>query len=76
MYVDFEQKDSTDPTKYAWSLIKGSDGLNGKDGIAGAKGEDGKTSYTHIAYANDANGGGFSQESANKAYMGVYVDFI
>jgi len=75
MYVDFEQKDSTDPTKYAWSLIKGSDGLNGKDGIAGAKGEDGKTSYTHIAYANSATGEGFSQQPDGKTFIGMYVDF-
>jgi hypothetical protein len=29
-YTDFTATDSTDPTKYAWSLIKGADGLPGK----------------------------------------------
>lgn len=75
MYVDFEQKDSTDPTKYAWSLIKGSDGLDGAQGIPGEKGADGKTPYTHIAYADTATGGGLSQLPDGKKYIGMYVDF-
>ncbi|MCO4638002.1 hypothetical protein Si034_00929 [Streptococcus infantarius subsp. infantarius] len=44
-------------------------------GPQGAPGADGKTQYTHIAYANDATGGGFSQTDQNKAYIGMYVDF-
>ncbi|AZP96161.1 hypothetical protein CYK59_03995 [Latilactobacillus curvatus] len=74
-YTDFTQADSTDTTKYAWSLIKGRDGLDGAQGIAGPKGADGKTSYTHIAYADTAMGGGFSQLSDGKKYIGMYVDF-
>lgn len=66
-YTDFTAADSTDPTKYKWSLIKGNDGSNGIDG---------KTSYTHIAYADTATGGGFSQNPTGKAYIGMYVDFI
>ena len=31
-YTDFVQADSLNPTKYSWSLIKGADGQDGKDG--------------------------------------------
>lgn len=71
-YSDFTQADSTDVTKYAWSLIKGADG---KDGIPGKPGADGKSSYTHIAYANSATGEGFSQQPDGKTFIGIYVDF-
>lgn len=89
-YTDFTQADSTDPTKYKWTLIKGEkgdqgpqgpqgpqgiQGLQGPQGIQGPKGIDGKTQYTHIAYADDAMGGGFSQTDQTKAYIGMYVDF-
>lgn len=43
--------------------------------IAGNDGADGKTQYTHIAYADNATGGGFSQTDQTKAYIGMYVDF-
>lgn len=56
MYVDFEELDSSDPTKYAWSLIKGADG---EQGVAGPKGEDGKTPYFHTAYTNSTNFGAY-----------------
>lgn len=56
MYVDFEELDSSDPTKYAWSLIKGADG---EQGIAGPKGEDGKTPYFHTAYTNSTDFGAY-----------------
>lgn len=41
------------------------------------KGDDGKTSYLHIAYANSADGKtGFSvTDSTNKLYIGQYTDF-
>lgn len=98
-YTDFNQPDSTDPTKYKWSLIKGADGAKGDrgdtgpmgpagpqgiqglqgpkgdQGIPGQKGADGRTQYTHIAYANNASGGGFSQTDQNKPYIGMYQDF-
>lgn len=54
---------------------KGDKGDKGDQGIAGPKGADGKTQYTHIAYADNANGGGFSQNPTGKAYIGMYVDF-
>lgn len=86
-YTDFTQADSTDPTKYKWSRIKGEDGAPGPQGIQGLQGPkgdqgipgipgvDGKTQYTHIAYADNAYGNGFSQTDTNKAYIGMYQDF-
>lgn len=55
--------------------IQGLQGPKGDQGIQGPKGADGKTQYTHIAYADDATGGGFSQTDQTKAYIGMYVDF-
>lgn len=55
--------------------IQGLQGPKGDQGIQGPKGVDGKTQYTHIAYANNATGGGFSQTDQTKAYIGMYVDF-
>lgn len=74
MYVDEVAADSTDPTKYAWSKIKGADGTQG---IQGKPGSDGKTPYLHIAYAASADGKtGFSiAESTGKTYIGVYTDY-
>lgn len=74
MYVDFVEADSTDPTKYTWSLIKGA---NGAQGVPGTPGVNGKTPYFHIAYANSADGRtGFSvDDSVNKLYIGQYTDY-
>lgn len=74
MYVDFVEADSTDPTKYTWSLIKGA---NGAQGVPGTPGVNGKTPYFHIAYANSADGRtGFSvDDSVNKLYIGQYIDY-
>ena len=55
--------------------LQGLQGAKGDQGIPGPKGSDGRTQYTHIAYADSATGGGFSQTNADKAYVGVYVDF-
>ena len=65
--------DSSDHTKYSWTLIKGADG---KDGIAGTNGKDGTTYYLHIAYANSADGSqGFSTTNGtNKKYIGQCVN--
>lgn len=91
-YTDFTSADSTDPSKYIWSLIKGDkgdkgdqgaqgiqglQGPTGTQGVAGPKGADGKTQYTHIAYANSADGvTDFSTSDSNRTYIGMYVDFI
>lgn len=74
MYVDFVEADSTDPTKYTWSLIKGA---NGAQGVPGTPGANGKTPYFHIAYANSADGRtGFSvDDSVDKLYIGQYTDY-
>lgn len=76
-YVDFTEADSTDPTKYTWSRFEGIQGEKGEQGIPGI-GQDGRTSYLHIAYATSADGSeGFSiSESANKTYIGQYTDFV
>lgn len=64
----------TTPTSYTWSKIKGEDG---RQGVPGAKGSDGRTSYLHTAYANSATGDrDFSTtNSTNKEYIGTYTDF-
>ena len=55
--------------------LQGLQGEKGDQGIPGPKGADGRTQYTHIAYADTISGSGFSQTNADKAYIGVYVDF-
>lgn len=74
MYVDNLPTDSSDPSKYKWSLIKGADG---SQGVEGKKGADGLTPYFHVAYATNATGTqGFSViESLGKTYIGQYTDY-
>ena len=74
-YVDFEEQDSNNYTKYTWARFEG---LKGDQGIPGTNGENGQTSYLHIAYANNSTGTlDFSTtNSTNKTYIGQYVDFI
>ena len=74
IYVDDKENDSTDPSKYRWTLIKGADGAKG---TPGAKGEDGRTPYLHFAYANSADGRtDFSTtQTGNKRYLGTYTDY-
>lgn len=73
-YVDFTEQDSTDPNMYNWVQFQGDPGQNG---IPGTNGQDGRTSYLHIAYANSADGNtDFSTTvSVGKTYMGQYVDY-
>ncbi|PUA16129.1 phage tail protein [Lactococcus lactis] len=40
-YTDFTQADSTNPSDYTWSLIRGNDGADGQDGKDGTNGTDG-----------------------------------
>ena len=83
-YTDFTQQDSTDPSKYTWSKIKGAQGAQGlkgdpgATGLPGTPGADGRTSYAHFAYANSADGRtDFSTTNGtNKKYIGQYVDFV
>ena len=78
VYVDFNQTDSTNPSSYQWSLIKGADGQDGADGLPGKPGADGRTPYFHTAYADSADGQlGFSTTNASgKLYMGTCTDYI
>ena len=52
----------------------GATGPKGDKGATGAAGKDGVSTYFHIAYADNASGGGFSQNPAGKNYIGTYVD--
>jgi phage minor structural protein len=56
--------------------LRGLQGPQGDKGIPGEPGADGESSYTHVAYANSADGtAGFSvSDSSNKMYIGIYVD--
>lgn len=74
MYQDFNATDSRNPQDYRWSKWKGSDG---RDGIPGKAGADGRTPYVHFAYADSADGRtGFSlTQDGNKRYLGVCTNF-
>lgn len=54
---------------------QGLQGPKGDQGIPGVKGADGRTQYTHIAYADTVSGSGFSQTDTDKAFIGMYQDF-
>ena len=69
-YTDFSPNDSTDPSKYKWTLIKGATGPQGPQGVQGVKGTDGKTYYTWIKYA-DSPTSGMSDSPIGKLYLGV-----
>lgn len=73
MYVDQHETDSTDPTKYAWTKIKGDKGdtgATGGQGIQGPAGKDGTVYYTWIKYA-DSPTAGMSDNPSGKKYMGI-----
>lgn len=54
--------------------LRGSDGENG---IPGEPGEDGRTPYLHVAWADSPMGDGFSTDDPEgKDYMGTYSDFV
>lgn len=75
-YTDFIEADSTDPKKYTWHRLEGIQGEQGKQGIQGSTGADGKTSYLHIKYSNDAGKtftGNDGEDSGE--YIGTCVDF-
>ena len=71
VYSDYSEPDSSYPGDYAWSLIKG------PQGIAGPPAANGQPSYVHIAYANSADGSqDFVAGAANpgRVYIGIYSD--
>ena len=53
--------EGTDPSEYTWSKFRGEDGTDGQPG---------KTYYTWIKYADDAQGNGISNSPTNKDYIG------
>ena len=74
IYTGSSATPPTTPTSYTWSKIKGEDGRQGVPGVSGA---DGRTSYLHTAYANSPTGDvDFSTTNSNgKEYIGTYSDF-
>ena len=56
--------------------VNGLQGPKGDQGLPGRDGVNGVSSYTHIAYADNQNGDGFSQTDSNKLYIGMYVDSV
>ncbi len=59
------------PADYAWSLIKGGDGAKGDPGA------DGKTTYTWIKYADNADGTGlYDSPRDSTMYLGLAVNKI
>lgn len=74
MYQDFNTTGSRNPQDYRWSKWKGSDG---RDGIPGKAGADGRMPYVHFAYADSADGRtGFSlTQDGTKRYLGICTNF-
>lgn len=74
IYTGSSSTPPTTPTSYTWSKIKGEDG---RQGVPGVRGADGRTSYLHTAYANSPTGDvDFSTTNSNgKEYIGTYSDF-
>lgn len=84
--------ESTSPSDYLWSKLKGDkgeqgeqgvpglrglQGEQGEQGIPGEKGEDGRTSYFHIKYSAVANPATAAQMTETPdTYIGTYVDFV
>ncbi|MBH2072372.1 MAG: hypothetical protein I8H90_26010 [Burkholderiales bacterium] len=61
--------ESDNPADYAWSLIKGGDGAKGEAGA------DGKTTYTWIKYADNADGTGlYDAPRDSTLYLGLAVN--
>ena len=70
-YVDFTEADSTDPTRYTWSLIKGPQGVQGPKGD---RGEDGVQRYAYFAYGTSSSGANFSKTpTSSSTYIGLCV---
>lgn len=61
----------TTPSSYTWTLVKGADGKDGEQGVAGANGS---SSYLHIKYSND--GRTFTANNGEElgTWIGTYVD--
>lgn len=66
--------ESSNYSDYTWSKIvgeQGPQGVQGERGVPGPAGEDGSTLYTWIKYADNASGGGMSDNPSGKKYIGL-----
>lgn len=64
--------ESNTPSDYTWSLIKGE---KGDTGVPGAKGADGKTTYTWIKYSDNSTGSGmYDTPKSTTQYIGIAVN--
>lgn len=46
---------------------------DGQDGVEGRPGKDGKSSYTHVRYSQNANGSGMTTNPVNAVYIGIAI---
>lgn len=66
--------ESSNYSDYTWSKIvgeQGPQGIQGEQGVPGPAGKDGSTLYTWIKYADNASGGGMSDNPSGKKYIGL-----
>lgn len=64
--------ESNTASDYTWSRFRGEDGT---DGVPGPAGEDGKTTYTWIAYSDNADGADMYQIPTDSTkYIGIAVN--
>ena len=67
--------ESNAASDYTWSRFRGFDGQDGTDGVPGAPGTDGKTTYTWIAYSDNADGSDMYQIPTDSTkYIGIAVN--
>lgn len=70
--VDENEPDPTEPTAYQWTKVEG------KQGLPGDPGANGKSSHMHVAYANSDDGKKdftTAPGGRNYAFIGTYTDF-
>ena len=70
--VDEKEPDPTKPEAYQWTKVEG------KQGLPGDPGDNGKSSHMHVAYANSADGKKdftTTPGGRNYAFIGMYTDF-
>lgn len=70
--VDENEPDPTKPEAYQWTKVEG------KQGLPGDPGANGKSSHMHVAYANSDDGARdftTAPSGRNYAFIGTYTDF-
>ena len=70
--VDENEPDPTKPEAYQWTKVEGKQGLPGDPGV------NGKSSHMHVAYANSDDGARdftTAPSGRNYAFIGTYTDF-